>query len=515
MSLRDASVEIQSKLTTRLRSLPLSTRAQNAVSQSGLVYAGELAQLSSFELKEFKNSGVTTTRELENVLAALGLKTGVSIPDWSRDLAGELEVQFANRQKEETRRRSSEVLSSIAPGPAFLEDELSRIASALEKGRNAVLLTKLWGWGGEPPCTLESVGNELHLTRERVRQIEARSLKRLRTFEFATRYLESAIAELCKQLPLSSEEAERSVRLAGISKADFSPRSLKLAAELLRRKWPIGEVVQDQQRILVAERNRSAFAKSVVAARRKTSELGCMHLHSLLSEIDVEERDAGALRKFLELVPIVEWLDETKEWLYIRDSARNRLYNLCAKVLGVCPKLRLVELRKSVARSRRLAVAPPQRILGAFVERIGLGNVVDGVVVANPSAVCPPSADSAEGILLGVLDKFGPAMDGEEFAEKCVAAGMNATTFYIYRLVSPVVAALGRGVFCKVGADVPPGLVDEIVSRRKSTPRILRYVHELVRRRVRGSPAMARPGGTPTRRQVNIFRFALRFHTES
>jgi hypothetical protein len=83
-----------------------------------------------------------------------------------------------------------------------------------------------------------------------------------------------------------------------------------------------------------------------------------------------------------------------------------------------------------------------------------------------------PSPDSAEGKMLTVLEEFGPIMDGEDMAERCIEAGMNATTFYIYRMISPVVSALGKGVYCKVGSDVPPGVVEAILNRRSAVPRL-------------------------------------------
>lgn len=58
------------------------------------------------------------------------------------------------------------------------------------------------------------------------------------------------------------------------------------------------------------------------------------------------------------------------------------------------------------------------------------------------------------GKILAVFDEYGPVMDGEELAERCIGAGVNATSFYIYRLMSPVIANLGKGIYCKVGAEV-------------------------------------------------------------
>jgi hypothetical protein len=117
-------------------------------------------------------------------------------------------------------------------------------------------------------------------------------------------------------------------------------------------------------------------------------------------------------------------------------------------------------------------MAPPQKTLAVFVESTGLGQVNAETIIANSALAAAPTSNSAEGTLLSVLEEFGPVMDGEQLAEKCIAAGMNATTFYIYRMISPVISSLGKGIFCKVGCEVPPGVIEEIVSRRRAFPRI-------------------------------------------
>jgi hypothetical protein len=117
-------------------------------------------------------------------------------------------------------------------------------------------------------------------------------------------------------------------------------------------------------------------------------------------------------------------------------------------------------------------MAPPQKILGSFVQQIGLGKALGDMITANPAMVIVPQSETVEGKMLAVLNEHGPVMTGEDFAEMCVAAGVNPITFYIYRLISPVVAALGNGIYCKVGAEVPVGLVEEIRARRKTTARV-------------------------------------------
>jgi hypothetical protein len=193
---------------------------------------------------------------------------------------------------------------------------------------------------------------------------------------------------------------------------------------------------------------------------------------SLLSELGIPETKIENIRGIIDALPSVQWLDEEKTWLYAAGSPRNRLLNLAAKALGVCPRIRLTELRRAVAKSRRLSMAPPQKILRSFVQQIGLGKVEGDMITANPGMVVVPGPETVEGKMLTVLDEHGPVMAGEDFADKCVAAGVNPISFYIYRLISPVVAALGNGIYCKVGAELPIGLVEEIRAHRKATARV-------------------------------------------
>ncbi len=53
-----------------------------------------------------------------------------------------------------------------------LEDELRQLAHVAKSPRQITLVCKRLGWLGDPPRTLEDVGLEYGLTRERVRQIE-------------------------------------------------------------------------------------------------------------------------------------------------------------------------------------------------------------------------------------------------------------------------------------------------------------------------------------------------------
>jgi len=61
-----------------------------------------------------------------------------------------------------------------------LKKEVERILSTLSY-REANILRLYYGLGGRAQCTLEEIGEEFNLTRERVRQIKEKAIKRLRT----------------------------------------------------------------------------------------------------------------------------------------------------------------------------------------------------------------------------------------------------------------------------------------------------------------------------------------------
>lgn len=469
IQLDGASRELQKTLVRKLASFSLSARAHNVCTNANLQRIGDLVQLRQSDLFRLRNVGRLTAHELANLVRKLDLEFGISIPDWSPDEALRLEREFSAEISNDVKIHSKEVLALVGSKPTSLEEELIRIVRALDNERNAEILIKLWGCSGYHPRTLESVGTEMSLTRERVRQIEARSLRKLNKYKFETPYLRSTLAQLRKITPASMQEISTYLKSEGLTHSEFSAAGVKKAAQIFGLSWPLADVQLAGVRFFVTEEDEEKIARILLVVRRRTSKFGCLNIFSLALEVGFDESFLTKIRKCLEQIPGIEWLDDDKDWLYLRGSPRNRLFNLCSKVLGVCNRIRVAELRRAISKSRRLQMAPPKHILSAFIERSGLGEVHQDIVIADSSKTTRLSPDSAEGIMLAVLEKNGPIMDGELLAEKCVEAGMNTTTFYIYRAISPVISVLGKGVFAKVGSEVPPGLIEEISSRRIAT----------------------------------------------
>jgi RNA polymerase primary sigma factor len=61
----------------------------------------------------------------------------------------------------------------------MLKEQLNEVLSTLTP-READVLRMRYGLDNEPPKTLEDVGKAFNVTRERIRQIEAKALRKLR-----------------------------------------------------------------------------------------------------------------------------------------------------------------------------------------------------------------------------------------------------------------------------------------------------------------------------------------------
>jgi hypothetical protein len=473
IALENTTPDIQCRLTVRLSSCNTSVRAKGIFKRKKLTYIGDLVQLTFHDLMEVDNVGRRTANELSNLVSLYGFKLGVTIIGWCKQTAEHLEKNYASEHARERVEATNAFLSNLGPEPSDLKEELSRIVSALATGRNHSMLLSLWGFDGDPPKTLEAVGDAQtpRLTRERVRQIEATALHRLHSYKFDTPILRSALGIIRKSAPALGSEIDVELQRTKICSKSFAVESLRQAADILGINWPFAEVTISGERIVVHKDDEDRVTRLMQVARRRTSRLGCSNIFAVTSALKFDEEHAYLIQKVLDVTQGIRWLDEDKTWFFYEGSPRNRLFNLCAKVLGVCPSLSIQELRRAVGKSPRLSIAPPQKVLAAFVQATGLGTIQNSAVVADPTRVTTLAPDSVEGKFIEVFRQYGDVMGGEELVERCIEHGVNPTTFYIYRLASPVIGSLGRGIYCKVGADVPPGIIEEILSRRKSTKR--------------------------------------------
>src|SRR5258708_20620939 len=116
-----------------------------------------------------------------------------------------------------------------------LERELRDL---LGTGRNARIAARYYGFDGRGGGSLQTVGNEIGLTRERVRQIVTPASERLSTGRPVSPTLDRTIAFVVDRMPAAAGEIEAELRLEGLTSRLFRLEDIIQAAGSVGRPLP-------------------------------------------------------------------------------------------------------------------------------------------------------------------------------------------------------------------------------------------------------------------------------------
>lgn len=93
-----SDVTINRNLLKKVEELELSVRSANCLKNDNIIYIGDLVQKSEPEMLRTPNFGRKSLNEIKEVLASMGLRLGMEIPDWPpeniEELAKKLEQEF-------------------------------------------------------------------------------------------------------------------------------------------------------------------------------------------------------------------------------------------------------------------------------------------------------------------------------------------------------------------------------------------------------------------------------------
>jgi hypothetical protein len=282
-------------------------------------------------------------------LAPRRLRLGTTIENWNskasfRDEGTAIEIE---KQKK---------FGPLLKAAKVVEEELISIV-ALETGdRNVRLLTKLWGWFGKQPTTLESVGTEFNVTRERVRQAAASVSKRISKGKLAAPLVLAVARLIRRSCPATADELIRQLQTAGLSRVGVHPLGVANACEMLGIPLELQSVSFGKIIVYSLEELSLPFKEFEREARRRTQSSGCVNFEASCDELGIGEPIRAKFRGVITETKEFVWLNEEKTWFYSQRVVRNRLLNIASKVLAVCPEIRAAELRAAVARSRRLEI---------------------------------------------------------------------------------------------------------------------------------------------------------------
>jgi hypothetical protein len=456
----DLSEETRCFLDLRIDDLDMSVRATNVCALIGVSSLGELAQAKQDDLQRVPNCGRKTVAELEEKLAEFGLSLGMRIAGW---------------EPPRGRRKNADGTQSPAPprpprvavsrGAACLEEELQDFVGLIAQGRNLEIVSKYWGFGGNGRRTLESVGVEHQMTRERVRQIAQRVERRLRRYNVDTPWLVLAVETVTDLSPATPQELARKLRERGIAKSDFDVGALSFACELVGRRFTFAIRQYGGVELVVRMKDDDKVAELFRAARRLTTSQGCANFEAVCDDLGIDEPERSRMKACVGSMDCV-WLDQEQRWFMANGTARNRLVNLASKVFCVAPIVSVAELRKAIAKEPRLASAPPTAVMARFLEAVGLADV-EGEIAKLKAEIDVSEAISPGGVeetLVRVLREEGPVLGWDRFQELSMARGINPISFGIYASKSPAISRLARGVYAPVGEPVPPGVVEEVAA---------------------------------------------------
>ena len=333
-----------------------------------------------------------------------------------------------------------------------LERELRDL---LGTGRNARIAARYYGFDGRGGGTLQTVGEEIGLTRERVRQIVTAASKRLNTGRPVSPTLDRTIAFVVDRMPAAAGEIEAELRLQRLTSGLFRLEDIIQVAELLARRLPFSITEVNGER-LVHARDVPAVDTIVRIARRLISRWGLATISNVVAEVRKVESDVCD-RNLVEIaVPCLEdfhWLEQSADWFWLSDKPNNPVLNRIRKILSVANPINISELQAGIARHYRMrGLSPPKRVLLEFCRQAPGLRVNGEAVKAEPPVSSDDVLSQIEKDIVHILSEHGGTMTTSEFKSVCVGMGVNRSTLSLNLLNSPIISRFARHLYGLIGS---------------------------------------------------------------
>lgn len=345
-----------------------------------------------------------------------------------------------------------------------LEREFRELLRASLDERTCDVVSRVYGLDGRGGATLQEVGDEYHLTRERIRQISDR-LKPLAKCRPFLPQLDRSLRLITSKLPNRADAIEQALVDKRISLTAFRLEGIRLAAELFNRRIRFEVAEINGARIAVKIRQPEAASGILKMAQASVSRLGVCAVSSLVENLH-EERES--VIGILTTQSNVKWLDTEQEWFLITDSKRNRLLTLVMKVAAVAPTIEAGELRRALSRNYRLEFVPPRSVLIEFCRQLGW-HVKESRVTAPKNLRADDVLSVTEMMMTRVLKERGPVLYRTEFQELCAARGISRSTFSMYVGNNSIFSRVTNGVYSLTGATFDSFDVESCLKRNRAS----------------------------------------------
>jgi hypothetical protein len=441
--------------------LGFSERASNACRMLGATCLGDVVQLTAFELFRLPNTGRKTVREIQEKLESFGLHLGMNLPGWSEvnptsvRSTAKIEIRHAIRQLE---------LGIDDGRAASLQDEIRNALSKVCQDRNLALVLTLWGLDGTERKTLEQVGQAYRMTRERVRQIEAKAIGKLQVRWHDVPLLDAALRTLEQNGPVAADDVSTILRKSAVPSSFVSAAAILKAAEVFEKQHDVAISPLSSARVVGRPEMLKMLRRATNELRRTTQSSGCTSLTRIQFRLSGSIEGSSNLRRGFEMLDEVVWLDEGRTWLYSKRPARNRLYNLLQKIFTVTNRMHVNELRQAVSRPHRMKYVPPAGVLSAFCNARGFSRSEENEIAS--AHTLSAELGDLDGAFVRAFRSLGSPLTREELEDYCVdEEGMKVSSFFQRLTYCPLFLRLAPGVYGLVGAPTPPGSVEAAKQR--------------------------------------------------
>lgn len=362
-------------------------------------------------------------------------------------------------------RRRIEQLSTLP-----LEEELIQIFSPTASGRDRQIVAEYYGWDGSGRHTLEQLGQKYELSRERIRQVCIRAVKRSRRTQVYSPVLDRVLAFITDRLPASTDKLLDELQAAGLSHRRLSLDAVREAAQFLGREPGFALVAVGDGQLAVPPVSAALPRAIIQAAKRAVLSYGATTIADVATEIHDQmdgKVDHGLIEETLSTLDDFRWLDRKRGWFQLESMPQYGLPNMVEKILSVTGRIDVMKLRGAIARYRRSGrKVPPAGVLLEFCRQMPGIRVEGSTIVADPPRDWREVLSGVEAGMVQILEEHGPVLERSAFEEHCIRQGMNRFSFNAIIMCSPIIAQYGRSVYGLLGAKIDRRTIDSLTSRR-------------------------------------------------
>lgn len=434
-----------------IEALVLSVRALNCLRGRSIHTLRELVRQDEASLSDIPNLGWKTLVEIIQVLASHQLRLDMNFDDFLKALltAKELGRNLILENQSSRERGINRNADSREPlwenQHDTVDEELRFIINKIAEPRARQVAMARFGWCGDPVPTLQALGTDFGVTRERIRQIANKVEKNIKDFLGgrcppmilkASQLVENALPMVKRDVPVL-------LRKEGISAIGLSYEALRKAVELAGTPWKVTEL--DGILIPACDRRGIEKAKKAIVPLRNKP-------FANVYETGIPD----LVSRFVEMRPDYAWLDRSAGVFWRANQWNNRVVFVCKKIFSLVGRLYADEVIRALERARNVQEAPPKAILLEMLRQTGWFDIHGEKIIRKDNVTFANLSDHDKQLLEATRGLSLP-LRFIDLHNNLVRGGMSSNQANVVIQKSPLIYPVVRGRYCFLGDAIEDG----------------------------------------------------------